>query len=189
MEATAPSSGALVLLCGLPAAGKSTLSQLLLDVGPERLRAPLRAAGIRVWHVCFDAILERLEKDAGSSEGFRPELWHAARELALRATREHFSTGSTGSPSALESVARVASSGAPPWTDVLVIDDNMHYRSMRRAFYRVAREARLAFCHVCLPVALADAVERDAARLPPQRVGRATIELMAETLQWPDPQR
>ena len=163
----------------------STLSQLLLDEGPEKLRASLRVAGIRVWHVCFDAILARLEADAGA-EGFRPELWHAAREKALQATREHFLTGSAAT---LEAVARVTSSGTAPWMDLVVIDDNMHYRSMRRAFYRVAREARLALCNVCLPLAVDAAVERDAAREPPQRVGRATIELMAETLQWPEPDK
>lgn len=73
--------------------------------------------------------------------------------------------------------------------DIVLIDDNMHYRSMRRAYYKVAREAQLAFCTICLPLPVVEAVARDARRSPPHHVGRATIEVMAEALQWPDPDR
>lgn len=180
--------GALCLLCGLPAAGKSSLAQHLLDVGPSRLQAALGVPGVRVWHVCFDAMMAALEVEAGASS-FDPELWHASRRRALEAVRSHFCGGDAAvDGAALRTIGGVMhnSSGDDTSTaclDVLVLDDNMHYRSMRRAYFRVAREARLSYCTLSLPVALEDAVNRDANRPASQRVGRVTIEQMAETLQ------
>ena len=187
--------GALVLLCGLPAAGKSTLAQRLLEVGPAQLRKalPWAAAGVRVWHLSFDAVLAQLEAQRGAS-GFDPELWHAARARALAAVRAHCAllAGSPPSsppspPSPLASLATCAVDGDENNAiDVLVLDDNFHYRSMRKAYYRLARDHRLGLCTLCLPIRVEDAVQRDSLRVGSERVGMETISLMAETLQWPD---
>ena len=184
-----PKSGAIVCLCGLPGAGKSTLARHVLAFGAERLRAALRVQGLRLWHLCFDDALAALQKEAGASD-FDPELWHRARELALHAVHALFLFRS--GTKALEAIARSSMAGnadAASCIDIVLIDDNMHYRSMRRAYYKVAREAQLAFCTICLPLPIDEAVARDARRSPPHHVGRATIEVMAEALQWPDPDR
>ena len=182
-------AGAVVCLCGLPGAGKSTLARHVLAVGAERLRAALRVQGLRLWHLCFDDALAALQKEAGASD-FDPELWHRARELALHAVHALFLFRS--GTKALEAIARSSMAGnaeAASCIDIVLLDDNMHYRSMRRAYYKVAREAQLAFCTICLPLPVVEAVARDARRSPPHHVGRATIEVMAEALQWPDPDR
>ena len=62
----------------------------------------------------------------------------------------------------------------------------MHYRSMRKAYYRVARDAGFGLCTLCLPVDVETALARDASRPAAERVGRTTITMMRETLQWPD---
>ena len=185
----ARAAGAVVCLCGLPGAGKSTLARHVLAVGAERLRAALRVQGLRLWHLCFDDALAALQKEAGASD-FDPELWHRARELALHAVHALFLFRS--GTKALEAIARSSMAGnaeAASCIDIVLLDDNMHYRSMRRAYYKVAREAQLAFCTICLPLPVVEAVARDARRSPPHHVGRATIEVMAEALQWPDPDR
>ena len=182
-------TSALVCLCGLPAAGKSTLARHILVVGAGRLLSALGAPGVRLWHICFDDVFAALQREQGAAD-FDPELWHRARERALLTVNAYFlkRAGTT----ALEAVASCASAGNTDdasCIDVLLIDDNMHYRSMRRAYYKVAREAQLAFCAICLPVAIEEAVARDARRQPPHHVGRVTIEVMAQALQWPEPER
>lgn len=264
-----PPQAMLVLLCGLPAAGKSTLARQLLSDGASELRKRLKLPGVRVWHLCFDDVLARLQAERGAT-GFDPELWHEARARALSATRAHLgeaaiaaraartqvpgssllmrtaagcregmgtaaagegvgaagtsegvgvgsssggliaaskdiSTAGDGAiptssaarralaPTALDGLAACSADGEPSasrgWFDVVLVDDNMHYRSMRRAYYRVAREARASVCTLCLPIDTASAVARDAERPEPHRVGQSTITMMAETLQWPEPEK
>ena len=202
--------GGLVLLCGLPAAGKSTLARRLLETGPERLRSSLGVTSVRMWHLSFDSVFNRLQKVNGAGSTFDPELWHEARESVLRATRAHCSSApsltgqqapsstaaaSTRSVTSLDELAACATaSKSDPASgsdsalhfDVLLLDDNMHYRSMRKAYYRIARDAQFGLCTLCLPIDVETAIERDAQRADSERVGSTTIRMMRETLQWPD---
>lgn len=198
-ERCGSTQAALVMLCGLPAAGKTTLSCLLLERGPEQLRRQLDVPGVRIWHLCFDAVLARLETEQHGVVGFDPELWHRAREIILTATRAHCmriadAPGASASSQPSLTLADIASCAldgedGERCVDVLVLDDNMHYRSMRKAYYRIAREAKLGLCTLCLPIDADAAADRDAARPEAERVGRSTIELMAEALQWPEPEK
>ena len=93
-QATKPKSpcqrmvrGGLVMMCGLPAAGKSTLARHLLEHSAH-LREALNVPCVRVWHLSFDAVLARLEMERGA-RGFDPQLWHEAREHAFAAVRSH----------------------------------------------------------------------------------------------------
>lgn len=208
MEAATPEpsvmekpTGIIVVLCGLPAAGKSSLARLLAHGANSLLAAlptDLRPAHVVVRHISFDSVLGRLQAERGAST-FDPVLWHEARELILSATRAHFSGVSPACvPGASQAAAipelnvrgDVASAcGQADCLDVVLLDDNMHYRSMRRPYYRLAHAAHLGFCTVCLPIETVDAVARDSARPESERVGAATIELMASTLQWPRPEQ
>ena len=217
--------GGLVMLCGLPAAGKSTLSRRLLE-HPAHLREALNVPYVRVWHLSFDAVLARLEAERGA-RGFDPQLWHEAREHAFAVVRSHCerlgragdgassvsstpaaptavpatpaapaAPASPAAPSAPASLAALATSATDGLAatdsecfEVLVLDDNMQYRSMRRAYYRLARDHRLGLCTLCLPLSTEEAIARDAQRAEGEHVGAATISLMAEALQWPDPER
>ena len=196
---TPPPRGALILLCGLPAAGKSTLAARLLSDGPSALRAALGGGDVRVWHLCFDRLLLDLQT-ARNVERFDPELWHEARARALGAVHEFFgrATGESAagtdaaaadgdSPPPLELLApseRTNGGAAPPF-EVVVVDDNLQYRSMRKPYHRVARAAGLAICTVCVRVDLEVALARNRARGPAERVPEATVRQMAEALQWP----
>ena len=57
---------------------------------------------------------------------------------------------------------------------------------MRKSYYRVARDSRFGLCTLCLPIDVSLAIARDAQRPERERVGSATIGLMADTLQWPE---
>lgn len=133
--------GALVLLCGLPAAGKTTLAAHLLRTGARQLLARLRPSqsSVRVIHFSFDDVLAQLS--AGSAE-FSPDRWHEARNRILEVVRSRFAelparTSSADSWAQLGRVSEVASTASSenesqtPF-DVVLLDDNMQYRSMRR---------------------------------------------------------
>ena len=196
---TPPPRGALVLLCGLPAAGKSTLAARLLSDGPSALRAALGGGDVRVWHLCFDRLLLDLQAARGV-ERFDPELWHEARARALGAVHEFFGRATDESAAATDAAAadgdappplellapseRTNGGAAPPF-EVVVVDDNLQYRSMRKPYHRVARAGGLAICTVCVRVDLEVALARNRARGPAERVPEATVRQMAEALQWP----
>ena len=190
-SAAAAPSGALLLFCGLPAAGKSTLARQLLADGPKQLLqhlAPRGMRAVRVWHICFDAVLEALQSQRGIGE-FDPVLWHESRDLVLAAVRAFFAA----EPRRLELPCAVYSEACGGECEscmhVLVLDDNMHYRSMRRTYYHLARDAQIAVCTLGLPLPLELALTRNAQRPAAGRVAEATIRGMAEALQWPQPDR
>jgi hypothetical protein len=92
-----------------------------------------------VIHLCFDDVLAQLS--AGSSE-FSPDCWHEARNRILEGVRSHFAVSPARLPSfdgctQLGRSSEVASTGSDenqsksPF-DVVLLDDNMQYRSMRR---------------------------------------------------------
>ena len=128
--------GCVLVLIGLPAAGKSTLCRAL-----ER-----DADGWRVASVRFDDDLEAATVDAD----FDPERWHASRAAAL---------------ARVEALLRAAGpeDGAAP--RLVVVDDNMQYRSMRHRLFQMARDARTRLARAWVRLPLAAAVARnDAAR-------------------------
>ena len=188
----------LLLLCGLPGSGKSTLARWLASAaGAERLRSALGVRSLLVHHLCFDAIVATMEAEAGASE-FQPELWHAARERALQVTRERLdpsTAGTLANGEGLQGLGALASSsssseclgceGGATNAEVLVLDDNFYYRSMRRPYYKLARERGVGLAILCLDVDADVAVARDARRSGRERVGETTIRLMEAALQWP----
>ena len=217
--------GALVLLCGLPGAGKSTLASRLLTEGPTELRALLPSAprALTVWVLSFDAAYEHLSSGA---EGFDPALWHASRERINAAVahlfaprpaeafadsafadsvRAHSDDGSLSDGSLRDESSRddsfslirqLAQSRTEEATEggigarrfhVVVLDDNMQYRSMRRPYYRLARDLHLSICSIAITVPLSTALARNAARRA--KVPEATLVHMAEVIELPDPVR
>lgn len=133
-------AGLIVLLCGLPASGKSTLSRQLLEDGAHRLleTIPLHFSRVSMRHVSFDGVLARLM--AGRNVvSFDPELWHEARQLVLTATRSYFfAAPDSRADSVLSGLSsertavRSESTNGARGLDVILLDDNMHYRSMRK---------------------------------------------------------
>jgi O-phosphoseryl-tRNA(Sec) kinase len=112
----------LLVLCGLPGAGKTTLARRLassLTDGPAQVQAEVR-------HCSFDSVY--FGGDDGGSEAEAPPEFELGRWRQSRAQ-------------ALAQVERlIAESRAPTSSSLVVVDDNMYYRSMRHQCYLIAKK-------------------------------------------------
>ena len=184
-SASTPADGAppraracLLSTCGLPGAGKSTLTRALaahLDRD-----GPGGSLGVRVTRVAFDDIERRLasERAASSSHpdapapepaGFDPALWRAARAEAFAALER-----------------ALADDPNDPRPHLVVADDNFYYAGMRYQCHRLARRAAAAHVQLYLPVDLDLAHARNAARHPTEIVPRDALDRMADAFEPPD---
>lgn len=163
MAATATSSGrVVVLVCGLPAAGKSTLCRAL----DSRLRCQFSACHVE--HLSFDEVLAQ---DGDSEASFSPERWRESRGRAVQACESFLQRPIAGD--------QVSS--------VLILDDNFYYRSMRRQFVRlctaVSPPAMTLTVHLEVP--LETALRRNLLREGSRRVPDSVIVRMHRRFEAP----
>ena len=68
---------------------------------------------------------------------------------------------------------------------VIVLDDNMYYRSMRKRWYHLCREASCAYHQLFLQAPVDLCLERNKLRKPAAQVPDFSIQHMAEVFEWP----
>ena len=116
----------LVLVCGLPAAGKTTLVKQLVASGNTSSRLYERLS--------LDDLHEQQAIDDGISKPaeFDPNIWKASQhEMVLRVRNRLIENAS-------------AARGESRIQLVLLVDDNFPYRSQRKRYFHLATE-RTAF--------------------------------------------
>lgn len=170
----APQGGAAaralaVVLCGVPAAGKSTLA-----VGLERAAG---AGGIACLRVSFDEVVAAGATESEPPPDFDPVEWRRERVVALGQVEAALQKGGASAGLALPGA------GSPGL--VVIVDDNMFYRSMRRVIFRMCRQHASAFLVVHLRVSPGVAVERNRARAGRARVPDAAFQRMVAAFQPP----
>lgn len=135
----------LVLLCGLPSSGKSTVAR--------RIAREATGEWDEVHLVSFDAVYDRLQQvrrthrptatpaDETPAAGTDTSaaVWHASRAIGFQLVAD---------------LVRRLASAATPRRHLVLVDDNFFLRSMRRPFFQLARDERAAFLqiHVTCPV-------------------------------------
>jgi len=119
---------------------------------------------MHVVHIEFDAAYEEMTKGGDS---FSPVLWHQAREACYERIR-HLAV----SPSHMR--------------QLILLDDNMHLRSMRRRCFRIARDCRAAFMIVHCRASLSMSLERNSLRSSNNKVRDESIRAMASSLEEPN---
>jgi len=158
-----------VVMCGVPAAGKSTLA-----AGLERAAG---AAGMACVRVSFDEVGVAAGAGREPSPRFDPVRWRKERAVALDQVEAALEQGGAS--------AGLAPPGAGSPSLVVIVDDNMFYRSMRRVIYRMCRQHASAFLLMYLRVSPGIAAERNQARVGPARVPDAAFQRMVAAFQPP----
>uniref|UniRef100_A0A8P0SHJ4 Phosphoseryl-tRNA kinase n=2 Tax=Canis lupus TaxID=9612 RepID=A0A8P0SHJ4_CANLF len=197
----------LCLVCGLPAAGKSTLARGLR----HRLR---QEQGWAVGVVAYDDVMPDAFLEEASARPL-PSQWKLLRQELLKYL-ECF----------LMAVINGCQVSAPPnrtaamWEDFiiclkhqdlvssaaletqscylltktavsrplfLILDDNFYYQSMRYEVYQLARKYSLGFCQLFLDCSLETCLQRNGQR--PQALPAETIHLMEGKIEKPNPEK
>uniref|UniRef100_A0A8C3N8K9 Uncharacterized protein n=1 Tax=Geospiza parvula TaxID=87175 RepID=A0A8C3N8K9_GEOPR len=185
----------LCLLCGLPAAGKSTLGRALSRrlpqwpgwacallaydelIPPEAFRTspspslPGWKQSRRELLQCLEGLLRALLTGAplpGPAQPGWPRFLRCCR-------REGLLPAPDGDP------------GAASRPLVLLLDDNFYYQSMRYEVYQLARKYSLGFCQLFLECPVECCLQRNRLRSDP--VPEQTIQLMARKMEMPDPRK
>ena len=132
-----PGTPCVVVLCGLPGSGKTRLARTLRDRmnanGMSNATAVVRfddAEREQFFYDDDDRAMKGVEK---RPKTFDPEGWKRARKACFEALR-------------------AALDDDEEKNAMVILDDTMHYKSMRREAYRYAREFRAAFIVVHVDV-------------------------------------
>jgi tRNA uridine 5-carbamoylmethylation protein Kti12 len=131
----------LLLLCGLPGSGKSTIASLIKHNALENIvvfgalseiiaekKQFDKNDPLLVYHVEYDNFYDQLAKCKNSSEEckFNNIIWKLSREMAVKEVINLIETSSEG-------------------FKIIIIDDNMYYYSMRHFYYKLAQQYNCAF--------------------------------------------
>ena len=137
----------LVVLCGLPGAGKTTLSEnLVREV--EKTHGSTSSLKVVPKHIAFDEVGGDDVQGRSSSE-YDPDVWKKNRRKAHELVEAEVSTA----PVELGEERKL-----------VIVDDNMHLRSMRRQMYLLARQHRTDFVIVYVHIPLSEALGRNVRR-------------------------
>lgn len=182
----------LLLLCGLPGAGKTSLARALEEQAAQNC---VEARLINFdEHGCQPSNTSRDAGDAGglADGSFDAAAWQQARRQAMEAVeaalRVDKTTGGIACDAAqhqMEKEQQHAAPQSPAPCRLVIADDNMHLRGMRWQCYSLARTARAAAVLLYVRCSAAMALQRNASRPPAQRVPAHVITRMAETLEEP----
>ena len=168
----------LLVLCGLPASGKSTLCRALCSHP---------ALDVRLVSYDDPPLPHAAAPGAAPPAPWTPARWHAERSASFQAVAAALCA-------CMQEAAACAAAAPPPPPPprrrLVLVDDNAWLRSMRRPFYALAREAGASYLtlHLSLgPGGEGVAAARDAARAArgAPSVGPAVIARMAAALQPP----
>uniref|UniRef100_A0A3P9IXV8 Phosphoseryl-tRNA kinase n=1 Tax=Oryzias latipes TaxID=8090 RepID=A0A3P9IXV8_ORYLA len=184
----------LCVLCGLPAAGKSTLASRIVCAAAEQ--------GWRGIVVPYDNLIPEQAfriKDGEETQEMHTE-WKSHRRAVLQCiqqflenpgVRMELQSSSLINDAAWEQCIQsqlmsesLASDGAPY---LFLLDDNFYYPSMRYEVFQLARKYSLGFCQVYLQCDLESCICRNQSRSRP--IPADVMLEMAKRLEPPNPEK
>ena len=162
----------LLSFCGLPGAGKTTLAKRLVRYLTEKHPNVLPKL------ISFDEVGEQ----AGLDEEYSPEVWKANRRKAHSLVESELKQD-------LDVDAACQPRESWKGEKLVIVDDNMHLRSMRRQLYLLARKHRTAFITLYVETPLSVALESNNSREKKNKVPMHVITKMNHDLEVPDGKR
>lgn len=131
----------LVLLCGLPAAGKTTLV--------EALKAhPTLQHTTTIVHLCFDQLWAAHQQQ--STFHFSPHEWKESQQEMFNKTRTILHDLSKAQTNTNQTI--------------VIVDDNLYYKSMRHDYEHLARKFEIGCCIIWLECSVTACLQRNQAR-------------------------
>lgn len=169
VKMAASKGGVLVVLCGLPGAGKTTFS--------THLKQSLSTEWCKAVHVEFDEHERAERRKLKQSQTGRIEQNNDDEEEKLKAWRR----------SRKRAVAEVEQHLRTPCSKMMVViaDDNMYYKSMRHEMTALAGEFNFGCLKVYIETSLSDALKTNRQRLESQRVKEDVVRRMHTKLEPP----
>lgn len=187
----------LCVLCGLPAAGKSTLSCKILSTAALH--------GWKATVVPYDDLIPehafqiRVQEDDVQLQEMHTE-WRLHRQAVLRCIEDFLEKRQvvTELPNrcqikraawdrCIAALLQPEASEADRAPLVFLLDDNFYYPSMRYEVYQLARKYSLGFCQVYLHCDLESCISRNQSR--PDPIPTEVILEMVKRLEFPNPQK
>lgn len=201
----------LCVLCGLPAAGKSTLAQAVTSHTAQR--------GWRSVVISYDDLIpgeafnvEEVEDEEDIPRSQTQTKWKLHRQAVLQCVEQFLQSPpelgqlppsiyqiNSDAWSRLLHAAQVCGTSVgssqvypsplarPPPPLVILLDDNFYYPSMRYEVYQLARKHSVGFCQVYVHCPVESCVSRN--QLRPQPLPSNVIVEMAKRMEPPNPQR
>uniref|UniRef100_UPI003AABC12E L-seryl-tRNA(Sec) kinase-like n=1 Tax=Centroberyx gerrardi TaxID=166262 RepID=UPI003AABC12E len=185
----------LCVLCGLPAAGKSTLARTVSKLAAQQ--------GRRSTVVPYDDLIPdhafqlKVVEDDGRLQQTQTE-WRLHRQAVLQCIEQFLRK-----PQVLAEPPTSCHINAAAWGRcvrallepksldrsplLILLDDNFYYPSMRYDVYQLARKCSLGFCQVYLHCAVESCISRNQSRSQP--LPTEVILEMAKRLESPNPQK
>lgn len=168
---TQPPSSCIILLCGIPASGKTQYASVLLKCinRLEEASEPFFTAFGKVpsFSACIlefdDYLHQSLSKNQGS---FSPELWHESRRLAHQNLEDKLMQASSSSTALQKDF------------HVIIVEDTMQYRTMRMKIFQLATKYKASFVQIALSTQKEICLQRNSERPLERRVKNEVISSM-----------
>lgn len=188
-------SACLCVLCGLPAAGKSTLARRLLS---SAARLGWRASVVPYDDLIPEQAFQNRVMEGGDNMQDMHTEWKIHRQAVLQCIEQILQRPQvlTELPSSHhinraaweQCMKTLLQSGTLTGAPLLfLLDDNFYYPSMRYEVQQVARKYSLGFCQVYLQCDLESCISRNCSR--PAPVPTDVMEDMMKRLEPPNPQK
>ena len=185
----------LLILTGLPGAGKTKVAIELCHSA--------RNIAAEVFHICYDELFAHEGKlawiDYNGSESswkeFRGQILSCVRVLVRRLLNKDTPAATSVIPGSLRDKfvdkacgghnVFTATTASKNESYLIVIDDNMYYKSMRYEYYKLAREYQCSFCQVLIDCSPDIAMHRNSSRTAAERVPDHIIVEMNKKIEKP----
>lgn len=170
----------VVLLVGIPGSGKSFFRKFFQTYLCGNTESVL--GSVQVWSVCYDNF-EPMKRKNSKWKQCRLDIMKIVCNLI-----EHLK-----SQDSLSKDFNIENSGMflinkeleSPDSIVILIDDNMYYRSMRYEYYKLARVHNISFSQIFFDIDLQKALKCNSERSTDSRVPETVVENMFRKLEPP----
>jgi tRNA uridine 5-carbamoylmethylation protein Kti12 len=138
------SSATVILICGLPASGKSTLARKLKDHFQESQST--RRVVHYLEYDAFEDLIVSQQQEEEEEEEERREAWNQARQVVLKELEQHLKSDESSA-------------------SIILMDDNFHLRGMRKKIHRLLLQYRpIQFGVLWVDASLESCLERNQQR-------------------------